>query len=234
MESITQNKLRIGNFTSSNIYKLMGTPAMRATYIEEKRIERKLGRSVELEAYSQAMAWGSFLEQRVHNLLGIEYILCSGETKSHPTIGELVGTQDFIVPGIKISELKCYEPKNFSKYTDAILAKDTERIKKTHPKEYWQAVNNSIICGVPKAELITYMPYRSELAEIRDMALNYEGKDATKYEFIFKKEDAYLAWLPDKGSIYKNLNIFTFDVPTEDRTALTMAVVEAVKLLKAA
>lgn len=54
-------KERIGRFTSSNIWKLttldrsgksFGAPAL--TYIEEKRAERSLGRSIDLGKQSQA------------------------------------------------------------------------------------------------------------------------------------------------------------------------------------
>lgn len=231
MESITENKLRIGNFTSSEIYRLLGSKSVRENYIEEKRAERKLNRSLTLEAYSNDMAWGTFLQQRVHNLLGFEYILCTDETKPHPTVEGWSGSQDFIVPGLKVSELKCYQPKKFSTLTDALYTKDPEQIKDACPKEYWQAISNAIINQVPKAELITYMPYRSELETIRQMALEYDKADAWKYEFIFKRPDAWLAWLPDEGSIYKNLNLFEFDVPQTDIDFLTNQVEKAVKLL---
>src|SRR3954467_9148443 len=112
--SITENKLRIGNFTSSNNFKLLtlakngiswGKPAL--TYIEEKNLERKMGVSLETETYTQDMAWGTFLEQRVHNMLGLEYKLSSSETDRHPTIEFWCGSKDLIVAGEKISDIKC-------------------------------------------------------------------------------------------------------------------------------
>ena len=59
---------RIGNFTSSNVYRLCASTAKGEvtaafyTYVQEKMFERSLGRSLEMGAYSQSMAWGSFLE----------------------------------------------------------------------------------------------------------------------------------------------------------------------------
>lgn len=63
------SKLRNGNFTASNAYRLCGslksgepTEAF-FTYAKEKMFERKLGRSLEVGAHSNSMVWGSFLEK---------------------------------------------------------------------------------------------------------------------------------------------------------------------------
>lgn len=230
-KSIIENISRIGNFTSSQIYRLMGSPAVSKTYIEERNLERQLGRSVDNEAYSNDMAWGSFLEQRVLDLLGLEYCLSSNQTDTHSEINYWSGSKDLIVIGVKISEIKCYQPKNFAKYTNALLTKDIEHIKKEFPKEYYQLVSNAIINKVPNAEAITYMPYESELEEIREMASNYDGVDQWKYRFISERDKSGLAYLPD-GGFFKNLNLFEFEVPKEDKETLTERVLEAGKLLQ--
>lgn len=224
------NKLRAGNFTSSQIFRLMGAPTPRKTYIEEKNLERKLNLSIEPDAHSQDMAWGTFLEQRVHELLGMEYELCSDQTDQHQTIKCWAGSKDFLVKGLKIAELKCYALKNFAYFTDSLLTQDPAVIKKNDPKEYWQAVSNAIINKVPKAELISYCPYMSELDAIREMALDYNGLDAWKYRFIYEKSPENLPHLED-GGYYKNLNAFEFTPPKEDVEALTNAVLLAEKEL---
>jgi len=75
-----ENIERIGNFTSSNIYKLctlnksgdgFGKPGI--TYIQEKRIEQRMGRSIGVESYSRSMAWGHFMELVVFSKIGLEY-----------------------------------------------------------------------------------------------------------------------------------------------------------------
>lgn len=223
-----ENKNRIGNFTSSQIYKLCGAPAPIKTYVAKKNLERKLNTSIETEAYSQPMAWGTFLEQRVHEFLGLDYILCSNETDVHPTISSWAGSKDFIVKGKKVAELKCYQLENFALYTDAILSKDVKFIKEEFPKEYWQAVSNAIINNVKVAELISYCPFESELPEIKDMALNYSGDDAWKYRFIY--ESNALPCIKD-GGFYNNLNTFSFEVPKEDIDFLTNRVLESQKKL---
>jgi hypothetical protein len=74
------------------------------------------------------------------------------------------------------------------------------------------------------------MPYESELEEIREMAENYDGNDQWKYRFIAESHKSALPYLPNKG-YYKNLNIFEFKVPEEDKKALTERVLMAIQLL---
>lgn len=236
-----ENILRIGNFTSSNIYKLCARnkdgskSAAYYTYIEEKIYERSLGRSLEMGAYGQSMAWGKFLEKRVFDNLPTSYQMLNKETYLHPKLKFVAGSTDFIVPKVKISELKCFEPKNFASYVTALATGDTETIKKNHPKEYWQMVSNAIIHGTPKMEAIVYMSYESEMDEIRALAENPEylmqvGMMPWEVRFIVEKPNSQLAVLPD-DSKFKNLNIFEFDVPQDDVIFLTKALIEAGKLL---
>jgi hypothetical protein len=221
---------RIGNFTSSQIYRLVGAPKPRKTYIAEKNLERLLNKSIETEAYSTDMAWGTFLEQRVNDLLGMEYELCSDQTDLHPEIACWAGSKDLIVHGVKVADIKCYGLKNFAAYTDCLLTKDTDKLKAEFAKEYWQLVSNAIINRVPKAEAITYCPYRSELDEIREMALNYSGDDAWKYRFIYERSMDGLPHLQD-GGYYKNLNKFEFDLPAADIDLLSKTITEVQKEL---
>ncbi len=230
------SQLRIGNFTSSEIYRLVskgksgGLSEKALTYIEEKNMERRMLRSVDTEVHTKDMAWGNFLEQRVLDLLGTEYQMTSKTTDLHPTVPNWAGSKDLIVEGVKISEIKCYQPKNFCTYTDALLTQDTEVIKKECPKEYWQLVSNACILGLNVAEAITYMPYKSELDEIRQMALDYTDIDQWKYRFIYEGTDEQLAHLPDNG-YYKNLNVFAFTIPEADKDLLQKKVIEASKIL---
>lgn len=237
MEKMINNSLRVGNFTSSEIWKLMtkgrdgvsfGEKAL--TYIREKNIERKMGRSLKTEVYTRDLAWGNFLEMRVFTLLGLEYEICSQETKTHDHISYWAGTGDLVVGGVKVSDIKCYQPKNFADYTEILLQQDVAILKKERPEEYWQLISNAIINNVNKAEAIAYMPYKSELQALRDMAYNYDGGDQWKYRFIYEADEASLAWLPDEGG-YKNLNKFEFDIPQEDKLALSERVALAGKML---
>lgn len=228
MSSIIENKNRIGNFTSSKIGVLTakgkgqnGFSATALTYIKEVNLERKLGRSIKTDAYSKEMAWGTFLQDYVfHNHLEFGWQLCPDVTDVHPTIDYWAGSKDLYMPSVKIGEIKCYQPKNFAEYADALLTGDTEVIKDSHPNEYWQGVSNAIINGVSKAELVLFMPYKKELNAIRELAEAYDGADQWKYRFISESEDYSLAHLPNNG-YYKNLVRFEFEVPQEDIDLLT-------------
>jgi len=228
-------KLRQGNFTSSNVFRLVGTPGAAATYIKEKMYERYLGRSIEMGAKSSSMTWGSFLEKRVFDNLPMGYEMQHKKTHQHPKLKCLVGTTDFLVPGKKVSELKCFEPKNFASYVSALLTEDTEHIKKEHPKEYWQIVSNAMIHGVPRGEAIVYMPYESEMEDIRSLMqkeyylMQMDMTPADMY-YLSLKSNSELATLPD-DSKFKNLNIFEFEIPVNDIILLTKKVMEAEKLL---
>lgn len=215
--------------TTAKDGKSFGAAAL--TYIAEKNLERKMGRSLDIETHTQSMAWGTFLQQRVHELLGLQYQLLADETRMHPTINYWAGTADLIVVGKMIAEIKCYQPKHFAEYTDALLTKDPEIIKRDFPQEFWQCVGNAIINQVPMVQAITYMPYKSELFDIRHMANDFDGDDQWKYRFIVEKDDSWLAYLPD-GGFYSNLNKFEWEVSEQDKAALTSRVIAAGTHLK--
>jgi hypothetical protein len=233
---------RIGNFTSSNVFRLCASTgkgevtAAFYTYVQEKMFERSLGRSLEMGAYSQAMAWGNFLEKRVNDNLPNGYQMVHKQTNVHPTHKFWTGSPDFDCPTLdKIAELKCFEPKNFASYVTALLTEDLDKIKKEHPKEYWQIVSNSTIKGYSKGEAIVYMPYISEMDQIRALAedpdyLAQIGLEPWQVRFIIEKSNSQLAVLPN-DSKFKNLNIFEFEIPIEDKIFLTKRVMDANKLI---
>ena len=95
------NVQRVGNFTSSEIVALMssdksgkgfGAPAL--TYISETNMERLLGRSLTDEVSSRPMSWGTLLEERVFDLLGLNYTYSSKVTDVHPEISYWAGSKD--------------------------------------------------------------------------------------------------------------------------------------------
>lgn len=222
------NKERNASVTSSKSHVLMAkgkglhgfsVPAL--TYIEERKIERKLGRSCSTDNPNKTMLWGLFMEMRVYELIGGEEF--SGYRKEsttsivHPKYKHWAGSPD-LVGDDKIGDIKCYQPKNFALFTDMLMQKDVALFKDEFPEEYWQLISNAAISGVKKAEAISYMPYESELDKIKEMADYLEGEDQWKYKFIsdaisYNRDS--IAYLPD-GGYYKNLNRFEFIVPPGD------------------
>jgi hypothetical protein len=237
MSTIILNQKRVGNFTSSEIHKLLtegvkkntfGKPAL--TYIDEKKMEREFGRSLGTEVDARATSWGDICEIRVNDLIEMKYIYQSSITKVHPEIEYWSGSADFIVPGERIAECKAYQPKKFVQYTKAILKGDINFLRNEFPAEYWQCVSNAIINGVPMAEMISYMPFEFELDDIRKLAKKLTDSGELKYRWMIKAEKQYLAYVPNESK-FRSLNRFEFEIPESDKQLLTAKVIEAGKLL---
>lgn len=230
------SKTRIGRFTSSEIYNLMknGRGGKRSTatdtYIDEKRIEKRLGRTLNADVSNRAMIWGNVCENIVYGKLDqLKYIYCSDETILHPTIGCWAGTPDFLTVD-SVVDSKCpYTLKAFTQLADITIANDLEKFKTTKPEYYWQLVSNSILANKTHAELIAYCPFLSELPAIRDLVENFDG-DQNKYSWIFFAKDDDLPYLIE-GLYYQNKYHFKFEVPQEDKKLLTEKVIEAGKEL---
>lgn len=244
------NIARCGNFTSSEIVALtkkaknqkdFGAPAL--TYIEETNFERKLGRSIDDEKTAKPLTWGKLVEGRVFNLLGLEYTLSSTETDVHPSIPFWSGSKDgqkFDEGGTVIDIKSPITLKSFCQLVDplyqGLAGTDViNAIRDNHKdgdKYYWQLVSNAIINGCRYAELIVYMPYKSELEDIKLMAQRVDGAEASKHYWIAMAGEDELPFLLD-GGYYKNLNIIRFEVPAADKELLTECVLRAgEKLIK--
>lgn len=236
-----QNVERVGRLTSSNIFKICegvkGFTKKGETYINGKIRERKLGRCMDVGAYSQSMAWGELMEHFCVIQLGYEYKFISKQTDLHPIFGAYwSGSKDLIVPNVKISDIKSYYMDNFTKYTDVLLKQDVELLKKEFPKEYWQLISNGLINGVSTVEAISYMPYESELLEIRRILgdtdfFTKNELEPWKYRFIYEKPMDELNFIPDGTSGYKNVNKYAFEIPEADQKHLENRVAEAAKII---
>lgn len=244
-----QTLSRIGNFTSSEIVALTttdrsgkgwGKPAL--TYIEETNFERKLGRSISDETNAKPLTWGNLLESRAFSLLGLEYILTSKQTKVHPEIPYWAGSKDGYknYDGVTIFDLKCpFTLKSFCQLVDPLYNGLTgmdamNKIRDTHKdgdKFYYQIVSNAILDNDTKyGELIIYMPYKSELDEIKSLPMSLSGEEMGKYYWITMAGEDELPFLLD-GGYYNNLNILRFEIPQADKDFLTTKVLEAGKML---
>lgn len=246
------NKVRNGNYTSSEIVALINGGKAATTYILETNIERKLGRSISDEVTARPTTWGSLIEKRVFEILPLDYILSSTETDVHPTIPYWAGSKDGIKhdAGKTVVDIKSpFTLKSFCQLVDplydglsgmdamnAIRSGYVDGKKMEHPKHkdgekfYWQLVSNAVINNTQFAELIVYMPYKSEIDDIRMMAHNVESADAGKHYFIAMAGEDDLPYILDEG-YYKNLNIIRFEVPLGDKLKLAKCVEEAGKLL---
>lgn len=238
------NEERIGNFTSSNISALLSDGKTKGTfgkpfytYVAEKNMERRLGRSLNDISTAKPLVWGKLLENRCFDLLGMEYRLMSQDTIQHKEIDFWSGSPD----GVKLNpktviDIKCpMTLKSFCQFVDCIdigEGKTIENIREHHPdgeKYYWQLVSNAILTDASVAELIIYLPYKSELQAIREYCEETD-MNPNKIAWIAFAEDDDLPYLID-GGYYKNIYTFSFDVPESDKKLLTDRVIEAGKLL---
>lgn len=205
-----------------------GAPAL--TYIEEKRFERKLKRSINTDADTRPTLWGKLLETRIHELLGTEYEHVNDVSLIHPKYPFWVGSPDFIKRTEKtVSDSKCPQPKAFCQLIKNCTA-GMSVFKSEHEDYYWQLVSNALITRSENIELIVYIPYESELPEIRLEAENFDSFDQYKYRFISESSKHQLAYLPN-DSEYKNLNVFTWPLDKTDALLLEQKVIEASLLL---
>lgn len=236
--------IRNGNFTSSEIYRLLSKKkGAREEYILECNMERNLGRALSKEESAKPLSWGKLVEARAFELLGLEYKLSSQETFTHPRIKYWAGSPDGnkFDEGKTVIDIKCpITLKSFCQLVDPLYGKPDaitglmamEIIRDEHKdgeKYYWQLVSNAILTDSKYAELIVYVPYKSELNAIRELANNFEG-DQNKVAWINWASDEELPYLND-GGYYKNLNIIRFEVPQEDKDLLAETVLKAGKEL---
>lgn len=254
MESIYQNTERIGNFTSSEIVALtkfgkkkkeeefapIGEPAY--TYVSECNMERRLGRNLGSDVHTRAISWGKLLEKRVFDLLDFDYVHTSQVTLAHKSFDCWKGSPDFLTADT-VCDAKCPTAlKSFCELLDPVFDKEgkllyegltIDAVRVNHSegeKYYWQLVSNACITGSKYGELIVYVPYKSELEVIRELAQNHDG-DQNKIAWINWADDDELPHLIDGGH-YKNLNVIRFEIPERDKEFLTSRVKELSKFLE--
>ena len=209
------------------------------TYIDECNMERRLGRCLTNEITAYPTTWGNLCEGYVHDILGTDYKLMSDQTLDHPTIPYWKGSPDFLrfidTMADAVGDAKCpMTLKSFCQLVDPYYLggltgmdyinairfgwKDKDGVfHKKHDqgeKYYWQLVSGSCLTDVKYAELIVFAPYRTELSKIKAMA---EGNP--DYYWAFYADDSKLPYLPE-GGLYKNLNVFRFEVPFLDKQLL--------------
>lgn len=231
--------------TSDKSGKNFGAPAK--TYIAEKNLERLLGVSLDTEVEVFALLWGKTMEERIFNMPTFdpkcEYTITSDVTIKHPTIDFWAGSPD----GFReIQERTIYDfkapstRKSFALLSlptvagltgleamyairDGFVYKDINiPAHKDGAKYYWQLVSNACITGCDYAELIAYMPFDSELLDIK----NSVGDD-DRFRWMLNKD---IASLPD-GGLFNNINVTRFKIPQADKDFLTERVLAAGELL---
>lgn len=258
---MNQNKLRIGNFTSSEIYKLMsvGTRKMTQeelaehkrlnpkskkeniedgfgkaalTYIEHKNLERKLGRSLYTDVSSRPTSWGKLVELQAFNLLGLSYKISSTETIQHPTINFWSGSQDCETFHNEKTVADIKCPITLLSFCQLADSKTTDELRNNH--EDGEKFYWQLVSNaiLTGSQFAELITYCPYKHELEAIRELADNYDGNQNKI------AWINWAEDndlpyliKGNHYKNLNILRFEVPQADKDALTARVIEAGKML---
>lgn len=230
---------RVGNFSSSQIYRLMSKGrgnwslenigAAFKSYVKEKQWERKLGRSLSKDVSARPTTWGTLVEQQCFNVLDLKYSLVSKERFKHKELTEYwTGMPDVLTPDL-VGDIKCpYTMESFCGLVDAL--ESAESLKAHSPMYYWQLVSNSILCNRENAVLIVYCPLKKDLEEIRELARTEGEQLQNQFAWINWAEDAELPYIPEKSE-YTDVNLLEFKVSEQDKELLTERVKLAVNML---
>ena len=175
--SLEWHELRLGKFTASTIYKIMGTRAILSgkdgtelehwsegaqTFILEK-VSESFGVFQE-EAYSKAMDWGieneSYAKRHYEKAYGVElqdreFIMA--QFCKHAGMSP----DSYIIGQNKGVEFKCpYNPANHIRY---MLIKNSAELLKASKQYYYQVQMCMLVSGFKKWDFVTYDPrYENE------------------------------------------------------------------------
>jgi hypothetical protein len=168
-----QRELRIGKFTGSEIYKIMGARGLGKTgetYIFEKAAEFLTGLPVKEEFTSAATAWGCEHEteakQYFEAATGKKVTSCTTLSNEYIT-----GTPDGIIPGLDCGfEIKC--PFNSGNHLKNLSMSKAADLLDLRPEYYWQCVAYMWLTGLNNWKFCSYDPRFWE--EKRMLILNLE------------------------------------------------------------
>lgn len=240
---------RVGNFSSSSVYKLVKITGNKfqkpgLTYIQEKAYERMLGRQLANESNATPLSWGNVLEYWVADTVigGLNFKPDSDEESNRLGIEELnlSGALDLLPrkDGNVFGEIK--SPYTMKSFIEMVLSCEKGTLKEDKPEYYWQMVSNSILSGCTTCELYIYVPYKNDLQDIlSENNLEWDSKHPEKVNHSKER----LKWLKEdecpyliEGGRFKDLNKFTFKIPQEDRDLLidrlVLASIELEKLIR--
>lgn len=236
---------RVARLTSSKASLFMvsgkgefGLGAGAITYINDKKKELEYGRGLSLPINKQDLLWGKLWEVWVHWQLGPEYELIIDQTTVHPKYSFWSGSQDFNVKidGGCVSELKCYQLSNHYDYVKCLQNLDVSIFRKEYASEYWQIVSNSCIHDTKYGEAIAFLPTEKNLIEMRQLLedTDYVEKhlkdDPFKYKFVWDKDLWDLGFIPNHSD-FPSMVKFRFEVPINDKIALTERMIKGGKIL---
>jgi hypothetical protein len=161
------DRMRIGRFTSSEMYKLLTNPRSKAdqeagklsetalTYIQTKVAETLTGQQ-KINSYAYPLVYGKETEP-----VAIEKF-CERTGFIHDPIGFVPfgdhagGSPDGIINEVDILEVKC--PYAIDTQVDYLLLTDQWDLKRMFPEYYWQVQSNLLFTGKEHGHFVAFDP----------------------------------------------------------------------------
>lgn len=203
---------RLGNATSSQIFKLMTEPRSKSdewsvtaySYIMERVGERLTGEPIDTPT-TFAMQWGIDHEplarrwvERTHNCIVTEshYVPC--ENLDHYG-GSADGT--FIYDGAKcILEIKC--PTTAEHLKNIEYSKDVATLKLKYPELYWQMQSNMYLNGAEKGLFVSFDPRIDMACGLHTLWVDRNTLDIT---LMLVKVSKAVNTISEKTKLFKSL-----------------------------
>ncbi len=169
------HKARLGKFTASQIYNLMGVRGlgqMGETYISDVVSEVLTGKDTELPNL-YALEWGEQHEP----IAKMYYEGATGRTIEevafieNPKYKNCGASPDGIVLTDKFGlEIKC--PQNQTNHTKHLNLRNQAELKKQMPKYYWQIMFCMLMSNYNKWQFISFHPHFTEHKDLRMFVMN--------------------------------------------------------------
>jgi hypothetical protein len=161
---------RLARFTSSNIWRIMGTEGLGVqgmTYIKTRVGEELTGKSSDKEFDTDALRHGLFYEAEAVNKFGLanklDFIVCQQLVIDSSRFG---GTPDGLIVNmespdkteyeVETLEVKC--PPTYDNYIGLFLCDTPQDLKKEKKEYYWQVLDQMLICDCLKGHFMCYHP----------------------------------------------------------------------------
>lgn len=190
------HRARLGNWTGSEIHKLMGKGRAKnekfsetaKSYIIKVLSERMLSEEVvkddelfglyinQVSAWSKAIEWGMEHEDEARSLYekktGNE--ITSVSSIAHESIEFYAASPDgIVVKADKVVEIKCPLPETFVRYK--LMIGDGDDLKAVKPEYYWQVMAEMDCTGAAACDFTVYNPFMGDPIHIATIERNNEA-----------------------------------------------------------
>lgn len=183
------DQLRVGRFTSSEMYRLLTQPKTKEakeagrlsetamTYITEKVAETITGKLKE-NSYAYPLVYGKEMEPQA-----VEYF-CMKTGNIHDPIGFVAfgdhagGSPDGIINEEDILEVKC--PYTIDKQVDYLMLTDQYDLKRLNPGYYWQCMSNLLFTQKKQCHFVSFDPRYPEDKKMVHLIIKPVSEDFDK------------------------------------------------------